>query len=234
MKIALLGSGKTGHKVIALVKSPVTIFNSKNPPSVENLKGHDIVISFLPGDIFLSYVDTLIESQLPVVTGATGFRWSEALKSKLYENNVKWIWASNFSLGMIIVKNMIRELSKAGDLFDDYDFNIHEQHHVQKVDAPSGTALSWKAWLNESKEIGMSYERQGDTIGLHEMTLSTPHEEIKLSHTAKDRSLFAKGALWAASKLLNDISFPVGLTLFSDLVEKNLNELINYKGNDER
>lgn len=241
MKIALLGSGKTGSHVLSLAKTPVTVFNSTNVPTVETLKQHDVVISFLPGDIFLSYVDTLIESGLPVVTGATGFEWSSELKEKLIENKVSWIWGSNFSLGMNVVKNMIRELSKASELFEEFDFHIHEEHHTNKLDAPSGTALSWKLWLEDNaadalknKEIGMSYDRKGDIVGFHEVTLTTPDEEIRLAHTAKDRSLFARGAIWAASKVTNNVNFPVGLTVFSDLVQNNLEELLQYRGNDER
>lgn len=243
MRIALLGSGKTGSHVLSLTKTSVTVFNSSNKPTIEALKNHDVVISFLPGEIFLSYVDILIESGIPVVTGATGFNWSNDLKNKLKEHNVSWVWGSNFSLGMNIVKNMIRELSKACELFEEYDFHIHEEHHTKKLDAPSGTALSWKAWLkdnaadvlkNNNKEIGMSYDRKGDIVGFHEVTLSTPDEEIKLAHTAKDRSLFARGALWAATKVTNNVNFPKGLTVFSDLVQNNLEELLQYRGNDER
>lgn len=234
MKIALLGSGKTGSKILELAKCPVTVFNSSNPPTIEGLNNHDVIISFLPGDIFLEYFDLLLKCNIPVVTGSTGFHWSDEMKEKIKATNNKWIWASNFSLGMNIVKNMIREISKASEIFEEFNFHIHEVHHTKKVDAPSGTAISWKTWLHESKtfenEVTMSYERTGDVIGFHEVTLTTPDEEVKLSHTAKDRSLFARGALWAANKVINNINFPTGFTYFSDLVQNNLEELYKSRG----
>ena len=72
MKIALLGAGKTGSKVADLHAKTV-VFNSTNTPTIDKIKECDIVISFLAGDIFLKYLDLLVESRLPVVTGSTGF-----------------------------------------------------------------------------------------------------------------------------------------------------------------
>lgn len=226
MKVALLGSGKTGSKILEIEKSPVTVFNSKNTPTLETLREHDVVISFLPGAIFSEYIDMLIESGLPVVTGSTGFTWPKDLEEKLIAKKLKWIHAHNFSLGMNLIQRMIGELSKASALFDEYDFKIHEEHHTHKKDAPSGTALSWKAWLGDHvNQPEMTYIREGDIVGFHEMTLTTPDEEIKLAHTAHNRTIFARGALWAAEQLFNNSNFKPGLTHFSELVSHKLDEL---------
>lgn len=220
MKIALLGAGKTGGKVSELHENTV-IFNQSNKLTLEKLSECDVVISFLPGDAFVEYIDVLIESKLPVVTGSTGFDWPKDIDVKLKEKNLKWVRAHNFSLGMNIVKSMIEYLGKAKILFDDIQFNIHDIHHVHKKDSPSGTALSWKEWLDAPCEI--TAERTGDVIGYHHVEMTTPVEKIKLTHEALDRAIFAQGAIWSAQKVLSDDSIDTGLTHFSEIVKKHLN-----------
>tara|TARA_R110000868_G_scaffold154736_1_gene380896 strand:- start:9156 stop:9818 length:663 start_codon:yes stop_codon:yes gene_type:complete len=219
MKIALLGKGKTGGKVLEQFPN-ATVFDSKNAPSFEKLNGHDVIISFLPGEAFLSYVPLLIESKIPVVTGSTGFTWPVNLNQTLEKNELCWIHATNFSLGMNLVRQMIGVLSKAEALFSDAQFNIHEIHHTKKLDAPSGTALSWKEWAKTNCEI--TSERTGDVIGTHEITLETETESIFLRHTAKDRGIFAAGALWAADFLVNSNKTRPGLHAFADIILKEL------------
>lgn len=219
MKLALLGVGKTGGKV--LERHPdATTFNTANPPTVEKLKGHDVLISFLPGEAFKAYIPILVEAKIPVVTGSTGFEWPSDINDVLKKNNLAWIHATNFSLGMNLVHQMITTLSKAQALFSDAKFSIHEIHHTKKLDAPSGTALSWREWLAHECEITSA--REGDVVGIHELTLSTQTEEIFLRHNAKDRGIFAEGALWAA-RYLQTNSVPSGLNQFSQVIAKELN-----------
>lgn len=220
MKIALLGKGKTGQHVLTLNPDCV-VFNTQKPPTFEKLKEFDVIISFLPGEAFESYIPLLIETKIPVVTGSTGFNWPENLEQILKDNNTKWIYANNFSLGMNIVKQMIKTLSKASELFDEYSFNIHEVHHTQKLDSPSGTAISFQQWLGQP--AGITSERFGDIVGDHDITFDCADETIKLSHSAKDRSIFARGALWAAKLITTDKSIPVGLNHFNNIVNKHLN-----------
>jgi 4-hydroxy-tetrahydrodipicolinate reductase len=225
MKIALLGKGKTGGKVLELIheaKLFYTIFDSKNIPSIDKLKGHDVIISILPGEAFKTYVPLLVETKIPVICGSTGMSWALEFDSQLKEKNIKWIYATNFSLGMNLVQQMILIMNKASKIFDDYKFNIHEIHHTKKLDAPSGTALSWKSWAGH--EMDITSDRIGDVTGIHEITLSTPHEVISLRHEALDRKIFAEGALYAANKILNDKSLAPGLHLFQDIVQVELNK----------
>lgn len=219
MKIALLGKGKTGGKV--LEKFPnATVFDSKHQPTCENLQGHDVIISFLPGEAFLQYIPLLIESKIPVVTGSTGFTWPKDIQQSLSNNNVAWIHATNFSLGMNLIRQMIGILSKAQDLFSDVEFKIHEIHHTKKLDAPSGTALSWKEWLKNDCQI--SSERTGDVVGTHELTMKTQNESIFLRHEALDRGIFAEGAIWAAKYLTTTNKVSKGLNPFADVILKEL------------
>lgn len=220
MKIALLGKGKTGGRVLELLieqKIPHTVFDSKNHPTTENLKGHDVIISFLSGEIFKSYLPLLSESKIPVVTGSTGMDWPEHFDSFLKEKKLKWIYATNFSLGMNLVHQMILILKEAGSILSDYSFSMHEVHHTKKLDSPSGTALTWKKWVGH--EFPITSERLGDVPGIHELKLTTPTEEISLKHVALDRKIFAEGALYAAHKI---ISLSPGLHLFQDVVQKEL------------
>lgn len=220
MKIALIGAGKTGGKVAELHANTI-IFDENNIPTKEKLLECDVVVSFLPGPAFMEYIELLIETRLPVVTGSTGFEWPSNIQTRLQENNLKWINTHNFSLGMNIVKQMIEYLGKAKELFSEIEFSIHDIHHVHKKDAPSGTALSWQDWLGTEAEI--TAERTGDVVGYHHVEMKTPVEKIKLTHEALDRGIFAQGAIWSAEKILTDDSIPVGLTHFSEVVKKHLN-----------
>lgn len=222
MKIALLGKGKTGGKVLELLVEqniPHTVFDSKNHPTIENLKGHDVVISFLSGDVFHEYIPVLLASKIPVVTGSTGMKWPEGFSERLKESELKWIYATNFSLGMNLVQQMIFIMREAKNILSGYEFSLHEVHHTKKLDAPSGTALSWKEWTGH--EFPIESIREGDVIGLHELKLKTKTEEITLKHEALDRKIFAEGALYAANKIVEDNITP-GLHLFQDIIKKAL------------
>ena len=222
MKIALLGKGKTGSKALELNGADNTlVFDSKNPFSIDKANGCDVIISFLPGDVFVNQLDLLLESKIPVVTGSTGFEWPVNFSKKIEEKKIKWIKAHNFSIGMNLVYKLIKIMSKTNNIFSDYEFKLHEIHHTNKKDAPSGTALSWNEWLSDSN-IEITSERTGDVVGDHELVLETPFEDISIRHKAKDRKIFASGALWAAKKIITDSSIPYGLTDLSTLALKEL------------
>ena len=206
-KIALVGAGKTGGEILHLTRNKpgirVTIFDIDNPPTASKLKGHDIAICFLPGGPFLEAIPELLEAGIPVVTGSTGFSWpdgQQAFSDRLREKGLMWVHANNFSLGMNIMHEMIRILGEAVSLYDDWSYSLHEVHHTGKKDAPSGTALAWKQWLG--RPVAITSERTGDVVGEHALTLSTPFENITVSHSARDRRIFASGALWTAKQIL--------------------------------
>ena len=220
MKVALLGTGKTGGKVLELLKpEEVTGFDESNPPTLEQLQAHDVAISFLPGPALLGYLDLLLESGLPLASGSTGLEWPAEIDGKLKKNGQAWITASNFSLGMNLIHDMIKVFGKAPQLFADYQFQMKEIHHIHKKDKPSGTALSWQKWLGQPVDI--TSIREGDNPGEHELVLVTSYEDISLKHQAKDRRIFAEGAIWTAKRLLkNDI--PPGLHDLSSIMKQEL------------
>ncbi|OUR95259.1 hypothetical protein A9Q84_15565 [Halobacteriovorax marinus] len=223
MNYAVIGKGKTGSHVISLLQKQGAIFevfDSKNQATAKKLKSFDVAICFVNGPVFESLIPALIEARIPVITGATGFEWSQKLNSLVRDGKCKWIKASNFSIGMNLIHKMISDtLSKAKRLFNEYDFDIHEVHHTKKMDAPSGTAIKWQEWTQEHFPI--TSERTGDVVGDHTITLKTGNERITLRHEALDRSIFASGALKACD-LLSEIDFGI-----SDFEELTLKKLLN-------
>jgi 4-hydroxy-tetrahydrodipicolinate reductase len=220
MKIALLGTGKTGGKVLEVMEGKdVTGFDESNPPTLEALRGYDAAISFLPGPALLKYIDVLLQSGLPLASGSTGFEWPSDIDARLKEKGTAWITASNFSLGMNLVYGMLRVLSKAPQLYDDYAFKLHEIHHIHKRDQPSGTSLSWQQWVGQPVDITSA--REGDNPGDHKLTLVTPYEDITVQHQAKDRRIFAQGAVWTARKLVAGDVKP-GLHNLQDVMKQEL------------
>jgi 4-hydroxy-tetrahydrodipicolinate reductase len=219
-KLAIIGRGKTGSKVIELATAdqmPHEVFSTDNPVTLEKLKTCDMGICFLTGDIFLEVSDLIIEARLPMVIGATGFDWPKETLEKIKKHNLAWIHGHNFALGMNLVHAMINILSSTDKLFANYQFKIHDIHHTKKVDAPSGTAIKWRDWLGHDAEI--TAERTGDVVGEHYLTLTTPYETIELNHKALDRKIFAAGALWAANYLKNNKLQP-GVHHFEDIAKK--------------
>jgi 4-hydroxy-tetrahydrodipicolinate reductase len=219
MKLALIGKGKTGGKVLDLISgdTQVTVFDRTNHPTFEKLVNCDVILSFLPGDAFAELIPVLLETQKPVVTGSTGFKWPENFSETLRAKNVSWIYATNFSLGVVILKQLIERLNKVSHLFTEKKISIHEVHHTKKLDAPSGTALSMKEWLMGECEVTSA--REGDVVGLHTLTLETHSEIIRLEHEAKNRTLFAEGALWATRMISKT---EPGLHSFQKVVENHL------------
>lgn len=221
MNVAVIGTGKTGGEVLDLLSPEHTVgpFNTENKPSEGKLKGADVIIVFIPGSAVSDVIDTVMEAKIPAVWGSTGYDWPEDLDQKLKQEGIKWLKASNFSLGMNIVRRCISVISKGSDLLIDPQFHIHEIHHTGKKDAPSGTAISWKEWLGKDADI--SSERKGDIKGIHEMEMKTESESIFLKHQAHNRAVFAKGAIWSAEQLLKD-SIQPGLhdieTIFDNLM----------------
>jgi 4-hydroxy-tetrahydrodipicolinate reductase len=219
-KIGLLGAGRTGGRVIDIYgKDNLTVYDETNLPTLDSLKQNAALISFLPGPALLEYIEMIIESGVPLASGSTGFEWPEDIDTRLKQKGIAWITASNFSLGMNLVHGMINVLGKAPELFDEYKFKLHEIHHIHKKDHPSGTALSWEKWLSQPVEF--SHEREGDNPGDHKLTLSTQYEDITIQHQAKDRKIFAQGAIWTAEKLAKREVEP-GLHQLSDIMQKEL------------
>ncbi len=223
MKIALLGRGKTGSKVKEIcdeIGISCSVFHYQNPLSIEKLKDHDVIVAFVPGKVMIDSLDILLSAQLPIISGATGVEFPSDLDDQLKKSNIPWIQGHNFSLAMNVIKKVFDVLNKAPNLFDNqWSAHIHEVHHTKKLDSPSGTALRWGEWFAHPVEI--SADRKGDVVGDHNFTFDTPYETIELSHHAKDRRLFASGALWAAN-LVHSQNIAPGFHWFENLATQEL------------
>ncbi len=217
VKCGLLGAGKTGSFIKDLAPFELEIFNTQNPPDKEKLSQCQILISFLPPKAFMKYFELLKTTPVPLVCGTTGVVWPKDLNQQVHS---PWILATNFSLGMVLIRKAISSLSKLDRIEKDVEFSIEEIHHVNKVDNPSGTALSWGKWLDK-KDIPIQGHRVEDQVGTHTLRVKTPFEEIELTHRSLSRALFAQGAIHAAKYLLSN-NVEKGVYDFHDIVEKEL------------
>lgn len=242
MKIALVGTGKTGGEVrrllihrelaphlqgIELLKT----FGSAEPPTAEALSQADAVIVFVPPHALESILPSLVEARRPTVVGTTGFTWSGSALEAVKSTGKPWILGSNFSLGMNLCFAFARIAAKT--LVErNWHAKVHEVHHVHKVDRPSGTAKTWaRLFDHEGMETQITDHREGDVKGLHELTLSSQAERIDMRHEVMDRSLFAEGAICAARDWFSGVRrLDPGLHLYEDLFIRQLLENQNLKG----
>ncbi len=149
MNIALLGYGKMGHTIEALGKVqghqfPLIIdIENSTDFNAENLKNVDAAIEFTSPDSAPGNIITCIDHQIPVVSGSTG--WNERIEeieNYCISKNGTFFYASNFSIGVNILFAMNRQLARIMNQFPDYKVSMKEVHHIHKLDAPSGTAIT--------------------------------------------------------------------------------------------
>jgi 4-hydroxy-tetrahydrodipicolinate reductase len=221
MNIALVGYGKIGRTIETLGlkqgHSFPLIIDVDNTADLnpERLKGIDAVIEFTapasaPGNIL-----HCIDMGLPVVSGTTGWndRFGE-VEEYCRKRGGAFFYASNFSIGVNILFALNRQLAGIMDRFPEYRASIQEIHHIHKLDAPSGTAITLaeqiisrqerlRGWSLEQGEdpavLHIEAVREGEVRGKHTITYESGLDSISLAHVAKSRDAFATGALMAAS-----------------------------------
>lgn len=220
MKIALIGYGKMGKEIeaIALERKhtiPLIIdLQNQNQLTTENLKGVDVVIEFTNPEQAFANVKKCFEANVPVVSGTTGWNDKvELLKKECLAGNKTFIWSSNYSLGVNIFFKVNEFLAKMMNKFDNYEVSIEETHHTQKLDAPSGTAITLansiinnvqrkNIWqldkLESSDAIRINAIRRDNVPGIHTINYDSPVDYIEITHSAKSRKGFAFGAVLAA------------------------------------
>lgn len=223
MKIAVVGIGKIGSKIKEFLSNEGILFGAFDK---EIMKMHDALnnadasIVFVPGAAAESLIPILLNSKKPVVWGGTGYTLPDDFHEQLVSLGIPWIYASNYSIGMNIAMDMLRTLSERLFMLNSPEIKLHEIHHINKKDAPSGTALTWKEILNHELEI--TSNRIGDVVGTHRLMVTTDVETICLEHKALDRSIFAQGAIWACKQILKDINNYKGLIPLKELINKNI------------
>lgn len=219
MKIALMGFGKMGREIDAIARAQgdviAKVFEIDNPVKPQDLADVDICIEFSTPQSVLPNIRAAIQAKCDIVVGTTG--WHEHLAE--IKNSVKdsgLLYSSNFSLGMNIFMRVTKYAAELMNRASEYDPYVHESHHRQKVDSPSGTALSLATILIQSidrkKEIltkppdgaikpemlHVSSTRAGLIAGTHTVGFDSEADLIELHHVAKSRHGFALGALTAA------------------------------------
>lgn len=217
MKIALLGYGKMGKVIerIALERGHEIVLKKDETNTFDGLSTADVAIDFSVPTAAVDNISNCFHANVPVVSGTTG--WLEHFDEMVALCNEKqggFISSSNFSLGVNIFFELNEYLAKIMSQFDSYKVTMEEIHHTQKLDAPSGTAISlakgviensnYANWtLDEAKnnEIHIEAKRIGDVPGTHTVTYDSIVDSIELKHTAHNREGFALGAVIAAEWL---------------------------------
>lgn len=217
MKIALLGYGKMGKVIerIALERGHEIVLKKDEFNTYDGLATADVAIDFSIPTAAVDNISNCFHANVPVVSGTTG--WLEhydEMEKLCHEKQGAFISSSNFSLGVNIFFELNEYLAKIMAQFDSYKVTMEEIHHTQKLDAPSGTAISlakgviensnYANWtLDEAKnnEIHIEAKRIGDVPGTHTVTYDSVVDSIELKHTAHNREGFALGAVIAAEWL---------------------------------
>ena len=220
MNIALIGYGRMGHEIenVAIERGHTIkqIIDIGNPDDLNpvNFKEIDVAIEFsLPDSAFENIIKCL-EMKKPVVSGTTGWlkNYDQATDICI-KNGTSFIHSSNFSVGVNILFRLNADLAKMMEKFKEYSPSIEEVHHITKLDAPSGTAISlaesvrryhkvYEGWCFEKDKtkncIPIQSVREGTVPGTHTVTWNSEIDSISLTHEAKNRKGFAYGAVLAA------------------------------------
>ncbi|CAM3707672.1 4-hydroxy-tetrahydrodipicolinate reductase [Flavobacterium chungbukense] len=217
MKIALLGYGKMGKVIerIALERGHEIVLRKDEFNTYDGLSTADVAIDFSVPSAAVNNISAAFNANVPVVSGTTG--WLEHYDEMIALCNEKkggFISSSNFSLGVNIFFGLNEYLAKIMNQFDSYKVSMEEIHHIHKLDAPSGTAISlaqgviqnsnYDEWtLEDAKndQIHIEAKRIGEVPGTHTVNYDSAIDSIEIKHTAHNREGFALGAVIAAEWL---------------------------------
>ncbi len=219
MKIALFGYGKMGKVIekIAKNRGHKIIYRIDENSINYDLKKVDVAIDFSTPKAAFSNINMALENSIPIISGTTGWldNYNKAVKL-CNEKNGAFLYASNFSLGVNIFFEINRQLAKIMSNHPEYVIKMKEIHHIEKIDAPSGTAITlaesiiketdYQKWsLNKDfkeNEISIEAQRLSDKTGTHEVIYKSDIDEIKIKHAAVNREGFGLGAIIAAEWLI--------------------------------
>ncbi|MBM3417203.1 MAG: 4-hydroxy-tetrahydrodipicolinate reductase [Bacteroidetes bacterium] len=220
MKLALIGYGKMGRAIeeIALQRGHSIVLKIDMPNlhdfTRDKLAGADAAIEFTGPHSAFENVKALLDWNVPVVSGSTG--WTERLeemKKKCAEKNGAFIYSSNYSIGVNLFFELNKKLASLMAQHAEYEVLLEETHHTQKKDAPSGTAITLaeqvlefikrkKRWVNELSDnpevLEIISQRVDPAPGTHSIKYSSVIDNIEIIHTAHNRMGFAGGAVLAA------------------------------------
>lgn len=221
MKIALIGYGKMGKEIekVALSRGHEIVciidVNNQDDFASEAFRSADVAIEFTnPMVAYGNYIKAF-EAGVKLVSGSTGWmaEHGEEIKELCTKGGKTLFWSSNFSLGVAIFSAVNKYLAKIMNRFPAYDVTMSETHHVHKLDAPSGTAITLAEgilesmdrkdkWVKEeaqqADELPIHSIREGEVFGIHSIRYDSDADSITITHDAKNRGGFALGAVLAA------------------------------------
>jgi 4-hydroxy-tetrahydrodipicolinate reductase len=213
MKIGLLGYGRMGKAIekIALERGHEIVYKIDKDYNNGNLIKADVAINFSIPSAAVNNVITALENSIPVICGTTGWldQYKKVTKIALH-NKTAFLYASNFSIGVNLFFKLNKTLAKIVQN-QDYKASVEEIHHIHKLDAPSGTAITLaegiiensnlKKWCEQDAgedELEIKSIREGEVPGIHTIQYKSDIDSITIRHEAFDRKGFAYGALIAA------------------------------------
>ena len=214
MKIALLGYGKMGKVIekIALERGHEIILRKTSSNTYDGLENADVAIDFSIPDIAVENISTCINKGIPVVSGTTG--WLEKYQEMVQlceAKNAAFLYGSNFSLGVNLFFELNDYLAKMMAKFNNYNVSMEEIHHTQKLDKPSGTAITlansiinhtdknnWAIENPKQDDVFIDVKRIENVPGTHSVFYNSEVDLIEIKHVAHNREGFALGSLIAA------------------------------------
>lgn len=239
MKIAILGYGKMGRIIekVALSRNHEVILKvgSQNSDELttDELRKADVVIEFSTPDTVLRHIKECFNAQVPVIVGTTGWYENlEEIKHKCEVTDNTLLYASNFSIGVNVFFQVNKLLAKLMNTYPNYEVQVEEIHHAQKIDAPSGTAITIaegiieslndkKGWFNmlpanniQKEKVALKNDqllieslRIDQVPGTHSVVYNSEEDTIEFKHIAHNRNGFALGTLLAAEWVINKKGF---------------------------
>lgn len=201
MKIAILGYGKMGQAIeqIALERGHEVVLktNSQNPAETADFSAVEVAIDFSTPDTAFSNISSALTQAVPVISGTTAWLEKQAEAEQLAINKgTAFMYASNFSVGVNLFFELNKKLAQLMNGHEQYQAEMKEIHHVHKLDAPSGTAISLAEDMQG--EVKIESERIGEVPGTHIITYQSDIDSIEIKHEAHNRQGFALGAVLAA------------------------------------
>ncbi len=210
MNIALIGYGKMGKMIEQIAVSRghriVSIIDIDNQEDFNSdaFRSADVAIEFTaPQMAYGNYLRAWAQN-VKVVSGSTGWidEHGDDVRKACQDDNKTLFWASNFSLGVAIFSAVNKYLAGIMNRFPNYEVSMKEIHHVHKLDAPSGTAITLAEQIKENmpriNDVKIESVREGEVPGIHSITYNSDADRITITHDAHNRTGFALGAVLAA------------------------------------
>lgn len=234
MRIALIGYGRMGKAIeeILIQRGHDVALKISRTPNPEELKNIDVAIEFSIPEFAYNNLKVLLENKVATICGTTGWLdQQDEINQLAIDNNTAFLYASNFSLGVNLFFELNKVLANMMNKYrNEYQVNLEEIHHTQKLDAPSGTAItiaegiiqntSYNTWSMEDKSedsIPVEAKRIENVPGTHIVQYNSAVDTIEISHTAHSRQGFALGAVIAAEWIWNK----QGVFSMKDVLELN-------------